>query len=96
VILDFVRGNADCSSDLTPDIIDAMFILNWYTYAIGSPSCDKAMDATGRDGVDLTDGIYLLEHLFLAGPAPPGPYPSCGAETTTTGESCVSTCGCGS
>jgi hypothetical protein len=28
------------------------------------------------------DSVYLLNHLFLGGPEPPGPYPAAGVDPT--------------
>ena len=40
--------------------------------------------------VDLSDGIYLLEFLFLGGKPPPKPYGSCGLDPTPDDLTCDS------
>ena len=45
-----------------------------------SPTCLDAADTNDDGGVNITDGIYVLNFLFLGGPAPPAPHPGCGTE----------------
>lgn len=43
---------------------------------MGRPvTCGDADDADDSGRFDLTDPIYLLQHLYLGGPSPPYPYP---------------------
>ena len=42
----------------------------------------KAGDMDDNGLLNITDPVYLLGSLFLGGPAPPEPYPSCGKDTT--------------
>ena len=71
----FARG--DANGDLFVDIADAVRIFN-HLFAGGPPlPCMDAADSDGTGAVegalDLTTGIYLLDWLFLGGPAPPAP-----------------------
>ena len=92
---EFVRGNADCSPSTTPDVIDVMYIFTWLYSDRVSPVCEKAMDVDSSDVVDFTDGIFLLNYLYLAGPKPGEPYPACGADSDTSlSISCGDFCGC--
>ena len=47
-----------------------------------SRSCLEATDINANGGVDLTDAVHLLNHLFLGGPPPEAPFPEC--ENTNT------------
>jgi hypothetical protein len=40
------------------------------------------MDANDSQEVDLTDGIYVFNFLFLGGSQPPPPYPAAGVDPT--------------
>ncbi len=47
------------------------------------------MDANHDFRIDISDPIYLLNHLFLGGDSPPAPFPDCGVPTVRPGsESC--------
>jgi hypothetical protein len=35
-------------------------------------------DPNGDGNINITDGIYVLNFLFLGGPEPPAPYAACG------------------
>ena len=39
-------------------------------------------DSDGNGNMDITDGIYLLDFMFLGGPEPPPPFPDCGPDPT--------------
>jgi hypothetical protein len=39
-----------------------------------------AADTDDSGKVDITDPVYALNFLFVAGPEPPNPYPECGTE----------------
>ena len=41
-----------------------------------APPCLAAANTNGDGGVDITDPIYLLAHLFLGSTPPPAPFPS--------------------
>jgi len=59
-----------------------VFILR-YVFAGGrTPSCLKSADTNDTGNIDLTDAIYLLNFLFLGGPAPELPFATCGADLT--------------
>ncbi len=54
------------------------------------------MEANGDGRVDISDGIYLFNYLFLGGPEPAAPFPECGEEEPD-GVGCAATqSACGS
>ena len=44
--------------------------------------------APGREQLDLTDPVFLLQHLFQSGPAPPPPFPDAGLDPTQDPMTC--------
>ena len=61
---------------------EGIFTLS-YLFAEGSPpSCLDAADANDDGGIDMPDGIFILQNLFASGPAIPPPYPGCGIDPT--------------
>jgi hypothetical protein len=42
----------------------------------------------------ITDAIYILNFLFLGGPAPLPPFPECGIDPTVDGLGCASFAAC--
>jgi hypothetical protein len=54
-----------------------------YLFAGGrAPTCLKSADANDTGVLDLSDPIFLLNHLFLGTPALNEPYLSCGIDRT--------------
>lgn len=75
----FIRG--DANADIALNIADAIRILA-HLFANDAVACMDAADANDDDAVDIADAIFVVGHLFLATPAPPAPYPGCGADPT--------------
>lgn len=79
----FVRG--DCSGDgqVSGQVTDAVFVLDFNFLGGRSPPCLAACDANGDGRVTgaVTDAVWLLSFNFLGGPPPPEPFPGCGFET---------------
>ena len=50
---------------------------------------EKAPAMLRQGVVNITDAIYTYNFLFLGGPAPPAPYPSCGADPTADDLTCL-------
>jgi len=51
----------------------------------GAPACP---DAAGKDDpgeLDITGSVFLLNHLFVGGRAPPAPFPAPGTDPTAGG-----------
>ncbi len=76
----FRRG--DANADGTPDLSDAVFILNFLFTGGRTPSCQKAADTNDSANIDLSDAVYLLSSLFLGGRAPPDPFQACDLDPT--------------
>jgi hypothetical protein len=63
---------------------------------LGEPpdlGCVKTADGNGDEGLDLSDAVVLLNHLFLGGRVMPPPS-TCGGDTRPGGLSCLSFGGC--
>jgi len=75
----FIRG--DCNQDLNIDVADAITVLA-YLFQSGKVDCLTACDTDATDALDIADAVYLLTHLFAAGPPPPPPFPTCAPEPT--------------
>jgi hypothetical protein len=52
------------------------------------------MDGDDNGKLEITDGIYLLNFLFLGGPQPRPPFPLCGQDPTADGISCDDNAAC--
>lgn len=74
----FVRG--DCNEDGSPNLADAVWLLN-YLFANGpSRDCLAACDTNDDTTVGLVDAILLLQYWMSGGPPPASPYPTCGTD----------------
>jgi hypothetical protein len=82
----FLRG--DANQDGGVNLADAVFILRFLFAGSQPPSCSKTADADDNGSLGATDAIRILAHLFLAMPAPPPPFPSCGADPSADDLSC--------
>ena len=83
----FIRGDANL--DRRIDLSDAVAILqSLFLGTVGLP-CDDSADVDDRGDLVLTDAVYLLNHLFVGGPAPPQPFPQVGEDPTDDGLGCL-------
>ena len=58
-------------------LTDGIWILEFFILGTRTIYCEELADVNGDRGVDLTDGVVLLEHLIIGGPPPVGvPDPS--------------------
>lgn len=80
----FVRGDVNISGPES-DISDAVFLLLSLFTGTVDLSCLDAADTNDDGKLNVTDAIFLLRFLFLAGSAPPHPFESCGFEVGTSG-----------
>ena len=89
----FRRGHADPEASL--DISDAISILRFLFSGDAEIDCLDAADADDSGEVDITDPIWVLDHLFLGGNAPPAPGPSeCGLDPTVDILGCAAPADC--
>ena len=76
----YIRGNADGNGRVSlADVMRIQFRL--WASALPVP-CRLTADANGDRVVDISDTIFLFNHLFRAGPKPGGPFPDCGRPST--------------
>ncbi len=62
---------------------NAVLILDHLFGGVEAVACPDAFDANDTGGLDVSDGIFLLLHLYGAGRAPPAPGPDeCGKDAT--------------
>ena len=59
-----------------------------FLFQEGPLGCETRGDANDDGSLDLGDAIYLLFHLFAAGPPPPPPFEAPGADPTPDGLTC--------
>ena len=83
----FLRGDCDVSGGPL-GISDALVGLQWLFSGGSEPMCLDACDADDTGGVGLTDMLYLLQHLFLSGPAPLPPVGECDVDPTPDNLGC--------
>lgn len=83
----FRRG--DVNADGRFDIADPVSLLFQLFRSELAPWCREAANVNGDDRLDIADAIHGLEFLFLGGPAPPEPFPGCGADPGGDGLGCV-------
>lgn len=74
----FIRG--DTNGDGRVDIADAVRALDYLFGGWPGADCMEAFDIDDSRNLNVTDPIYLLNHLFLGGPEPPAPYPEPGTD----------------
>lgn len=77
--LGFIRGDAD--GDGKVGLADAITIL-LFIFGRRPPEALDASDVNDSATVTLADVIYLLRHVFAAGPPPPPPFPDPGPDPT--------------
>ena len=71
----FIRGDADVNGRL--GIADAAVIIN-HLFLGPLMTCPARGEMHGGGPLDLSDAVYLLAYLFLAGPPPAEPFTACG------------------
>ncbi|MGB1396730.1 MAG: M12 family metallo-peptidase, partial [Planctomycetota bacterium] len=81
----FIR--ADGNNDLTVNVADAVFILNFLFSGLAS-DCLDSLDANDDGGNDIADAVAVLAFLFSSGPAPPPPFPNPGPDPTADSLDC--------
>jgi subtilisin family serine protease len=76
----FIRGDCNGDGQVTGQVTDAVFLLNFNFLGGAEPPCLAACDANGDGRVigQVTDAVFLLNFNFLGGPRPPAPFPACG------------------
>jgi hypothetical protein len=88
---ELVIFRGDCSPDLNIDLSDAVALLNFLFISPEVPACLAACDVDASGSLNITDGIFILQYLFLAGSAPPDPGAHCGPVPGTGELECAHT-----
>jgi len=84
----FVRG--DANQDESTDLSDGISVLLYLFQSGGlGLTCLDTADSDDSGELDITDAIYLFNHLFLGGPALPPPV-ACGEDPTPDALDCLS------
>ncbi len=94
----FTRGRTE--PDATPCVADAVCVLS-YLFDIGDGPCEGEMaqcldaaDANDDGSVNVADGVYILQYLFVNGPTLSPPFFTCGYDETHDGLRCLHFEGC--
>ncbi|MEM7233829.1 MAG: DUF1800 family protein, partial [Planctomycetota bacterium] len=80
----FIRGDANVDQKI--DLSDAVGTFG-YLFLGGELECLDAADSDDSGLLDISDGIFVLTHVFLGGPPPPPPS-DCGVDPTPDGLLC--------
>ena len=84
----FVRGSV--SNGKSVSVTDAVLVLRLlFEHGEDKVQCLDAADANDDGRIDLSDAIYILSYLFVAGPEPAAPYPECGLDPTEDALGCA-------
>lgn len=87
----FIRGDANCDQDV--GMSDVFVIMQALFGGRQTICCEAAADVNDDESINMTDGIYQLNFLFLGGRRPAAPFPGCGAAFGTGALGCaVSAC----
>jgi hypothetical protein len=73
----FVRG--EVNGDGRVDISDGVKVV-LHLFRGVAIDCQDAADANDDESLNVTDVVYLLDHMYRGGPAPAAPYPSRGPD----------------
>jgi len=60
----------DANGDLTVNIGDAVYLVNYIFKGGAAPDCRAEADANADCVVNLGDGVYIIQYVFQSGPAP--------------------------
>ncbi|MFQ5653576.1 MAG: hypothetical protein ACE5GW_02450 [Planctomycetota bacterium] len=78
----------DCNADLSFDLADPVFQLEFIFLGGPAPACEDACDSNDDSQADIADAVWSLSALFLGGPPPAGPFP-CARAITDPALSCA-------
>lgn len=60
----------DANSDGTPNITDAVFLIQWIFAGGPGPDPESLGDSNCDGTTNITDAVYLIQWIFAGGPAP--------------------------
>ena len=82
-VAQFIRGDADRNRRLDlADVINNVFYVTNQCPECPPILCMAALDANDDGRVDIADGVWTANYLFLQGPPPPAPFPQIGPDPT--------------
>jgi hypothetical protein len=84
--LDFARG--DVNLDGRVSISDSMRLRRFLFNGGDFPPCLDAADTNDDGSINVTDIIFVLNHVHLGGPPPPAPFLASGPDPTPDGLGC--------
>jgi hypothetical protein len=87
----FRRGDCNHNGLIAGHVGDIAFLLNRLFAGGREPACEASCDANDDGLVNVSDAVYLIDWMFMGGPAPPAPYPDCGPDPTGPALSCLAT-----
>jgi hypothetical protein len=64
----------DVNNDISVDISDAAYLLNYLFQGGFEPDCFEKADINNDNRLDVSDVVFLLSYLFTGGEPPPGMY----------------------
>lgn len=88
----FLRGDANWTGHL--DLADVLLNVLYVTNSLGTCptcppiTCESALDANDDGDLDIADGVYVGNYLYIGGPPPPPPFPTEGPDPTPDSLSC--------
>lgn len=82
-----LRG--DCNGDQQVDLGDVVSGLIGLFFGTTGIPCVAACDVSADGTWNLVDSIALLDYLFLAGPPPPAPFPTCAPDPAASTLGCL-------
>ena len=88
----FIRGDVDQNDSL--DLADGIGVLQ-FLFLNTATTCYSSLDADDTGNVSISDAVRVLCAVFCPGaPAPAGPYPGCGVDSTDDDGTCEEYSGC--
>jgi hypothetical protein len=76
----FLRG--DANSDGVVSTSDAHFVFSNLFRGLANSECLDAADFNDKDGIDIKDGVDIMNYLIVGDFEPPLPFPAVGADPT--------------
>ena len=88
----FRRGDVDANRRV--NLIDVLVMADFLFGGRTELTCLKASDSNDDGVVNITDLLYLLNHLFTGAPPPAAPHEACGVDPSPDSLPCVGYAGC--
>jgi hypothetical protein len=82
----FIR--CDPNNDGQHNLADPIWIFQQLFREGPAAQCRATLDCNADGSEDLSDVMYALMYQWMAGTAPPAPFPECGTDESVTAEDC--------